>query len=97
MLYLIVMTQTPFYLTPHLFLNLKKVHNNNVDIKLRSFKLLGIFLDEYLSFNKQVACVCAKLARSNFCLRRIANFVSTKTLRTLYFSMSTPTYSIAPL
>ncbi len=80
---------------PQLEFKLKRIHDNNADPKLRSFKLLGVFLGEYLSFNKHVAHVWTKLSRVNFCLSRIINFVSTKTLRTLYFLCFTHTYSIA--
>jgi hypothetical protein len=44
--------------------------------KLKSVKLLGVFLDEYFTFNKHISYVWAKLTRANFCLRRIENFVS---------------------
>jgi hypothetical protein len=72
---------------PSLIQKLERIHDNNDVPKLRSFKLLGILLDEYLTFNNHIAHICSKLSRANFCLRRISNFVSTKTLRTLYFSM----------
>ncbi len=65
----------------------ERIHDNNADPKLRSFKLLGVHFDEYLTFNKHISHVSAKLTRANFCLRRIANFISIKTLRTLYFSI----------
>ncbi len=74
-------------LNPQLIQTLERIHDNNADPKLRSFKLLGVYFDEYCSFNKHISHVCAKLTRANFCLRRIANFVPVKTLRTLYFSM----------
>ncbi len=47
--------------------------------KCRSYTILGIHID-----------VCSKLARANFSLRRVSNFVPIKTLRTLYFSMFHP-------
>jgi hypothetical protein len=72
---------------PQLIQTLERIRDNNADPKLRSFKLLGVYFDEYCSFNKHISHVCAKLTRANFCLRRIANFVPVKPLRALYFSM----------
>jgi hypothetical protein len=75
---------------PQSIYKLDRIHDNNPDIKLRNFKLLGVFFDEHLSFNKHISHVCSKLARANFSLRRVSNFVPIKTLRTLYFSMFHP-------
>jgi hypothetical protein len=43
---------------------------------MKSFKLLGVFFDEHLSFNKKISHIAAKLSRANFLLRRVNNFVS---------------------
>jgi hypothetical protein len=69
---------------------LDRIYDNNPNSKLKSFKLLGVYLDEYLSFSKHVQHTCSKLARANFSLRRASNLVSTSTLKTLYFSMFHP-------
>jgi hypothetical protein len=55
--------------------------------KLRTFKLLGVYFDETLTFNKHAAYVRAKLSRSIFCMKRASNFLSLKSLRSLYFAM----------
>jgi hypothetical protein len=59
---------------PSLINKLERIHDNHAVDKMRSFKLLGVFLDEHLSFSNHITHVCAKLSRSNFCLRRVANF-----------------------
>jgi hypothetical protein len=69
---------------------LERIHDLNNNAKLRSFKLLGVFFDEHLTFTKQISHISAKLISANFYLRRVANFVSVKTLRTLYFSLFHP-------
>ncbi len=69
---------------------LDRIYDTNPDSKLKSYKLLGVHLDEYLSFSKHVQLTCSKLARANFSLRRVSNFVSTSTLKTLYYSMFHP-------
>jgi hypothetical protein len=53
----------------------------------KSFKLLGVLFDEFLSFKPHVEMLCNKISKSLFCLNRIKNFVNAKSLRMLYFSM----------
>jgi hypothetical protein len=72
---------------PSLINKLERIHDNHVVEKMRSFKLLGIFLDEHLSFSKHITHVYAKLSRSNLGLRRVANFAPPNILKTLYYSM----------
>ena len=60
---------------PNLVYKLDRVHDNNNDENMRSFKLLGVYFDEYLSFNKHISMLAAKLSRANFLLRRVTNFV----------------------
>jgi hypothetical protein len=52
-----------------------------------SFKLLGVFIDEYLSFNDHISHVCAKISKSLFCINRIKNFVKKDALVMLYYAM----------
>jgi len=52
-----------------------------------SFKLLGVMIDEYLSFNAHISHVCAKVSKSLFCINRIKNFVNKATLKLLYYAM----------
>jgi hypothetical protein len=60
---------------PNLVYKLDRVHDNNNDENMKSFKLLGVYFDEYLSFNKHISMLAAKLSRANFLLRRVTNFV----------------------
>jgi hypothetical protein len=61
-----------------------RVHGEGAE---KSFKLLGVYLDEYLSFNAHVSQLCAKISKSLFCLNRLKNIVTSEALRTLYFAM----------
>jgi hypothetical protein len=72
---------------PSLIHKLDKVCDNNNDDNMKSFKLLGVYFDEYLSFNKHISILAAKLSRANFLLRLVSNFVSNNTMRKLYFSL----------
>jgi hypothetical protein len=61
-----------------------RIHNAGTE---KSFKLLGVHLDEYLSFNAHISQLCAKISKSLFCLNRLKNFITTDALRTLYSAM----------
>jgi hypothetical protein len=72
---------------PTLVQQIERIHNKHDDPKMQSFKLLGVYLDEYLTLNKHVDHISAKLARSLYLLNRIKHFVSLNSLRKLYFSL----------
>jgi hypothetical protein len=61
-----------------------RVHNEGEE---RSFKLLGVLLDEYLLFDAHVTNLCSKISKSLFCINRVKNFVNTASLKMLYFAM----------
>jgi hypothetical protein len=61
-----------------------RVHNEGEE---RSFKLLGVLLDEYLSFDAHVTNLCSKISKSLFCMNRVKNFVNPASLKMLYFAM----------
>jgi hypothetical protein len=75
---------------PSLIVKLDRIYNENPIECDRSFKLLGVYLDEFLSFDKQVSHICAKLARSLYCIRRVSNLLSLKALKSLYFALVHP-------
>ena len=66
---------------------LGRIHNENMDKKERTYKFLGILIDEYLSFDAHCDALCTKLARSNLIISRVKNFLPLVTLKTLYFSL----------
>ncbi len=72
---------------PKLVFKLERIYDKHPNEKPRSFKLLGVFFDENLTFNKHCSYVGSKLSRSIFCMKRAANFLSLKSLRSLYFAM----------
>ncbi len=41
-----------------------------------SFKLLGVHLNEYLSFNAHISQLCAKISKSLYCLNGIKKILS---------------------
>ncbi len=53
---------------PDLITTLERYHNNHDDKKCRQYKLLGVYLDEYLSLDYHVDSVCNKMNRSLYCI-----------------------------
>jgi hypothetical protein len=42
----------------------------------KNFKLLGVLLDEYLTFDDRITNLCLKISKSLFCLSHVKNFVT---------------------
>jgi hypothetical protein len=51
---------------PNLCYPLTRVHDNSPVANGRSYKLLGVYLDEHLNLNHHVSNLCSKLARALF-------------------------------
>ena len=75
---------------PKNIFTLERVHTDNPEQEHRFYKLLGVYLDEYLSFDKHVSYICAKLSRANFCIKRATNKLSKKALTSLYYALVHP-------
>jgi hypothetical protein len=55
--------------------------------KIPAIKYLGVYFDPNLTFKYHVDQISSKISRALFLLRRVKNILSTKALRTLYFSL----------
>jgi hypothetical protein len=66
---------------------LDRIYDDNPNVNDRAFKLLGVLLDENLSFLAHCKSVCNKLAQANFIINKVKNFLPRKALRTIYFSL----------
>jgi hypothetical protein len=66
---------------------LDRVYNDNPNVNDRTYKLLGIYLDENLSFDTHINHVCNKISQSNYIINRSKNFLPYNSLRTLYFTI----------
>jgi hypothetical protein len=69
---------------PNQIYPITRIYNDGEE---KSFKLLGVFFDEYLSFDDHVSSLCVKISKSLFCLHRIKNFVTNSALKSLYYAM----------
>ena len=75
---------------PNKISKLGRIFNDHPDKKERSYKFLGIYLDEFLTFDTHCNHVRNKLAMSNFIINRAKNFLPSSTLKTLYYSLIHP-------
>ena len=69
---------------------LVRIHNENPDPCNRTYKLLGLYLDEHLSFDYHCDHVRSKIAQSNFIINRAKHFSPKKSLKTLYYALVHP-------
>jgi hypothetical protein len=69
---------------------LERIHNGHQNKNSRSFKLLGVLLDENLSFKSHIEATSNKISKSIFCMNRSKNFLTKKALRSLYFTLIHP-------
>jgi len=65
---------------------LERIYNNHPSRDLRTYKLLGILLDENISLSFHINSLIGKLSRSIYVLNKTKNFLPKNILRTLYFS-----------
>ena len=75
---------------PDLLTHIDRIYTDNPNPDNRYFKLLGVYLDEHLSFNKHADYICAKLSRAIFCIKRSAKNLSLKSLKSLYYALVHP-------
>ena len=62
----------------------------NPNTNNRTYKLLGVYFDEYLNFDKHVSYICAKLAKSIFCIKCVSKKLSLQSLKALYYALVHP-------
>jgi hypothetical protein len=72
---------------PNLIFPLARVFDNNPNPNNRTYKLLGIQLDEYLNLNQHVSQICGKLARALFQIRKAKFFLPPHALKTIYMAL----------
>ncbi len=66
---------------------LERYYNNHPLKEGRSYKLLGIYLDEHLSLNLHTDHIISKLSRSLYCIKQAKNIIPGPGMKALYFSL----------
>ncbi len=62
---------------PLLVTLIERVHNNGNE---KSFKLLGVYSDEFLSFDSHISQLCKKISKTLLSLNKIKIFVNVDAL-----------------
>jgi hypothetical protein len=71
----------------HLQINDQNIERISNTLNLKSFKFLGIYVDETTSWKPHVDHVCKKIARSNYIINKVKNVLPKSCLITLYHSL----------
>jgi hypothetical protein len=82
---------------PGLVTPLERIHNGHEKKECRYYKLLGIHLDEHLTFDSHVTHLTQKLTKSMYCIRMAKNNLNSKGLRALYFALIHSHLSYCPV
>ncbi len=66
---------------------LERYLENHPQLECRSYKLLGILLDEHLSLDYHVTHICNKLTRSLYCIKQAKHLIPPSGLKSLYYAL----------
>jgi len=66
---------------------LERYHNQHEKNECRAYKLLGIYLDEFLTLDAHVSHIVKKLNKSLYCIKMAKNNLNYTGLRSLYFAL----------
>jgi hypothetical protein len=72
---------------PSLLTVLERYHDNHTSNDCRSYKLLGIYLDEHLTLDAHVNHICSKLTRYLYCIKQAKHIIPRSGLKSLYFAL----------
>ena len=74
-----------FLLTPNWFILSERIHNNSVTCP--AFKILGVYVDENLTFDYHIKTSLNKISKFMFSLNKIKNFLLTSALKSIYYAL----------
>jgi len=72
---------------PSLLTVLERYHDNHTSTDCRSYKLLGIYLDEHLTLDAHVNHICSKLTRYLYCIKQAKHIITKGGLKSLYYAL----------
>jgi hypothetical protein len=81
---------------PHLKIKLTRVHCDAAP-EHKTYKMLGVIFDEFLSFNQHLNYMQNKVSKSLFILNRSKNLLPKRALRMLYFALIHCHFTYCPL
>ena len=66
---------------------LERIHSNHIDKNSRAYKLLGIHLDEHLTFDTNTQALVSKLSKSVYSINRVKHYLPQKALLSIYHAL----------
>jgi hypothetical protein len=82
----------PLLITP-----LERIHNGHPSPNNRTYKLLGILLDEHLALDKNTQALLAKLSRAAHFMNKVKHAVPQKALLSLYYALGHSHLTYCPI
>jgi hypothetical protein len=77
----------PNMYNPDLIHPIERFHSNHPIITNRAYKILGVYLDENLTFDCHTNFILTKLNRSLYCINKVKNILPPSAFKSLYFSL----------
>ena len=71
----------------NIYINNMELNRIGHDCEEKAAKFLGIFIDEYLTWQHHVSHVNSKVARSLFAMKHVKHFIPKNSMKTLYHSL----------
>jgi hypothetical protein len=72
---------------PDLITELERYHDNHETKECRTYKLLGIHLDEFLTLEAHATHIVSKLSSSLYCIKQAKHIIPLSGLKSLYFAL----------
>jgi hypothetical protein len=69
---------------------LDRIYDSSPVAQDRSYKLLGVLIDEHLSFTQHCNYISSKIAQSNYIIAKTKNLLPQNILKTLYYALVHP-------
>jgi hypothetical protein len=82
---------------PNLYTQLNAITPNIPTRECRPYKILGVYIDEQLTFDYYTQHIIAKLNRLLYCINRIKHFLPCTALCSLYFALIHSHLSYCPI
>jgi hypothetical protein len=71
----------------NLITELERYHDQHDSKECRTYKLLGIHLDEFLTLDAHTTYIVSKLSRSLYCIKQAKHIIPPSGLKALYFAL----------
>ena len=72
-------------INPELIYPIERIHNNSIPCP--AYKILGVYVDENLTFDYHIKTAPNKISKSMFSLNKVKIFLSTSALKSIYYAL----------